>query len=110
MFNQGIVLYETEIPKAENVYVKMVVHDFALVFLGDQVIQVLDRTKQTNHGFTIKKEDIEKNGNRLRVLVEASGHINFDKDMETDKKGLYFFGGDLTKLIWKMYKFPVEHK
>jgi hypothetical protein len=31
----------------------MVVHDFALVFLGNKVIQVLDRTKQTNHGFTI---------------------------------------------------------
>lgn len=55
MFNQGIMLYETEIPKAENTYIKMVVHDFALVYLGDQIIQVLDRTKLTNHGFTIKK-------------------------------------------------------
>jgi hypothetical protein len=33
----------------------MVVHDFALVYLGENLIQVLDRTKYTNHGFTIKK-------------------------------------------------------
>lgn len=47
----------------------MVVHDFALVYLGDTVIQVLDRTKNTNHSFTIKREDVEKSGSRFRVLV-----------------------------------------
>lgn len=70
MFNQGIVLYETELPgQDKNIYIKMVVHDFAIVYLGDAVIQVLDRTKYTNHGFTIKKEDLAKNGTRFRVLV-----------------------------------------
>lgn len=61
MFNQGIVLYETDISssKLKDVYIKMVVHDFALVFLGDRVIQVLDRTKATNHGFTITKDVIK---------------------------------------------------
>lgn len=59
----------------------MVVHDFAIVFLGSSVIQVLDRTKYTYHGFTIKKEEFIKNGYRLRIMVEASGHINFDKNM-----------------------------
>lgn len=109
MFNQGIVLYETTLPNVDkNIYIKMVVHDFAVVYLGDTVIQVLDRTKLTNHGFTIKKEDLAKNGLRLRVLVEASGHINFDKNMETDRNGLYYFGGDLENLKWKHYKFPIE--
>lgn len=50
MFNQGIVLYETNIPLIpQDIFIKMVVHDFALVFLGDCVIQVLDRTKVTKH-------------------------------------------------------------
>ena len=87
----------------------MVVHDFALVFLGNKVIQVLDRTKQTNHGFTISQQDILNYGVTLRVLVQASGHINFDKNMQTDRKGIYSFGGDTEKLFWKMYKFPVEY-
>ena len=82
MFNQGMVLYETDLPKKEkDIYVKMVIHDFAIVFLGSSIIQILDRTKYMNHGFTIKKEDLLKNGTQLRILVEASGHINFDKNM-----------------------------
>jgi hypothetical protein len=36
----------------------MVVHDFALVYLGDKLIEVLDRTRYTNHGLTILKEDL----------------------------------------------------
>lgn len=28
--------------------------------------------------------------------------------METDKKGIYSFGGDLKGLSWTMYRFPVD--
>lgn len=38
MFNQGIVVYETMIPSDQNIYIKMVVHDFALVYVGDKLI------------------------------------------------------------------------
>jgi hypothetical protein len=47
----------------------MVVHDFSLVYLGDKLIEVLDRTCYTNHGFTIMKEDLKPGQNRLRILV-----------------------------------------
>ena len=50
---------------------------------------------------------IEQNGNILRILVEASGHINFDKCMETDQKGLWKFESN-HPLKWKMFKFPVD--
>lgn len=109
MFNQGIVVYQTIIPSIENTYVKLVVHDFALVYVGNKMIEVLDRTKYTNHGFTIRKDTIKQHGKKLRILVEASGHINFDKNMETDTKGIYYFGGDLkNNQDWVMYKFPIE--
>lgn len=108
MFNQGIVLYQTNIPiLSKDIYIKTSVHDFALVFLGDKLIQVLDRTKSANHQFYLDQALVKLNGTRLRVLVEASGHINFDKNMETDKKGIYTFGGDLKGLSWTMYRFPV---
>lgn len=53
MFNQGIVVYDANLPKCEKTYIKMVIHDFALVYIGNKLIEVLDRTKYTNHGFTI---------------------------------------------------------
>jgi hypothetical protein len=28
--------------------------------------------------------------------------------METDRKGIYYFGGDLKEQDWLMYKYPVE--
>lgn len=36
---------------------------------------------------------VHDHGSRLWILVEASGHINFDKNMLTDKKGLYSIKG-----------------
>lgn len=29
--------------------------------------------------------------------------------METDRKGLYYFGGDLTDLQWNIYRFPLDY-
>jgi len=28
--------------------------------------------------------------------------------METDKKGLYYFGGDIKHLLWDMYRCPLD--
>lgn len=28
--------------------------------------------------------------------------------METDRKGIYYFGGDLKEQEWLMYRFPLE--
>lgn len=37
------------------------------------------------------------------------GHINFDHQMETDKKGLYFFNDTRsTKFEWNIYKINVD--
>lgn len=54
---------------------------------------------------------IQKNGNKLRIIVEASGHINFDKCMKQDQKGLWSFKNDgKTQLKWKMFKIPIDNK
>lgn len=55
MYNQGIVVYETTLTKDINYNVKIIVHDFALVYIGDKLIEVLDRTKSAKHSFTIDK-------------------------------------------------------
>mgnify|MGYP001190418720 CR=1 FL=1 len=39
------------------------------------------------------------------------GHINFDKQMQTDYKGLIDITDDLgTIFSWNMYKIPIDNK
>ena len=49
MFNQGIALYEAHISKKRDYSLKVIVHDFAVVYLGKKLITTLDRTKQTEN-------------------------------------------------------------
>ena len=54
---------------------------------------------------------IAENGNRLRILVQASGHINFAEEMNTDQKGLWHLSHNQEGILkWKMYKFPIDEK
>lgn len=46
MYDQGMVLYETSVEKL-NYECQVIVHDFALVYLGKKLIEVFDRTKKT---------------------------------------------------------------
>jgi hypothetical protein len=109
MFNQGIVVYETTLPREENVDIKMVVRDFAVVFIGNHVLLLADRTKSTTCKFTVSKDNIIQFGKKLKIMVEATGHINFDKYINTDRKGLFKFESSLKEnLEWKMYKCPVS--
>lgn len=45
MYNQGIVVYETQLENDKDYHLKVVAHDYAVVYLGNKVIQTLDRTK-----------------------------------------------------------------
>lgn len=83
-------------------------HDYAVVYLGHKVIQVLDRTKLKAHNFQITKDMTHENGARLWIIVEASGHINFDRNMLTDKKGLYSIKGLDKEQVWVMWKYPLN--
>jgi hypothetical protein len=38
MFNQGIVLYETQLKLEHDYVLSVVVHDFGVVYLGEKVI------------------------------------------------------------------------
>lgn len=55
MYNQGIVVYETKLQINQNYDLEIVVHDYAVVYLGHKVIQTLDRTKLKTHEVTITK-------------------------------------------------------
>lgn len=53
---------------------------------------------------------IKEKGHTLKLLIEASGHINFDKNMLTDHKGLYSIEGIEKNAHWTMWKFPIVYE
>ena len=87
MYNQGFVVYETTLSKNTHT-LKMVVHDFAVAYLDGGFIGSFDRAASLQHSFNVTCGNTTC---KLFILVEAMGHINFDHQMETDRKGLVSF-------------------
>ena len=48
MYDQGMVLYETTLEKIDYSF-KVIVHDYAVVYIGDKFLEILDRTRKTEH-------------------------------------------------------------
>ena len=84
MYNQGIVVYSTTMKKGAE-YFKMNVHDYGLIYLDEKLIDVIDRSKNINRTIEINCKNTTC---KLDIVVEAMGHINFDHQMEKDRKGL----------------------
>lgn len=106
MYNQGIVVYEIKLP-ADSHEFNIVIHDYAMVFVDGNFHGAFDRQKQKQHSLKFVCNAVCT----VRILVEAMGHINFDKGMNTDRKGLIKFervkgSGALTE--WKAYKLPLD--
>lgn len=87
MYNQGFVYYETVLTKDVH-YLTLSVHDYAIVAVNGNYLATLDRAVSAKHNLTV---NCTTSDCTLSILVEAMGHINFDHQMETDKKGLFFF-------------------
>ncbi len=84
----------------------MVIHDFALVYLDDKFISSFNRSDAIDHRFSVLCEKQCK----LRIFVEAMGHINFDHGMENDYKGLITFSAGEYQLTWNIYTIDVDKK
>ncbi len=52
MYNQGFVVYETTLTKNTH-NLKMVVHDFAVVYLDGQFIGSYDRAASVQHNYNV---------------------------------------------------------
>lgn len=105
MYSQGFVVYETILTKDVH-YLSLVVRDFAVVYVNANYFTYLDRANSSKHNLTVNCTTTDCT---LTILVEAMGHINFDHQMETDKKGLYFFNDTRsTKFEWNIYKINVD--
>ena len=82
--NQGLAVYTTTIPAGPGATLNCPVHDYALVYLGNQYLGTLDRRlNQTSLELPARGSAAS-----LKVVVDTFGHVNFSKYMEKDRKGL----------------------
>lgn len=107
MYNQGFVLYETTLTKEVH-YLTLAVNDFAIVYVNGNYFATLNRASSTKHNMTV---NCTADSCTLSILVEAMGHINFDHQMENDRKGLASFTDTRsTRFAWDIYKINVDEQ
>lgn len=104
--NQGIAVYSTTLPAGPAAKLECRAHDYAQVYVGDKLIGVINRMKNAD------SIDIPARAKAtpLRILVDTFGHINFNRYLEKDRKGIIGavkLGGK-TLSNWKIKLLPLE--
>lgn len=108
----GRILYRTYLPEiavASQLKITQV-HDWANIYINGKLIGNLDRRKDEN---SIKLPALKK-GDRLDILVEANGRVNYGKEV-IDRKGitekveLQTGSQSINLSNWSVYNFPVEY-
>ncbi len=104
--NQGLGAYRTRVPAGPAATLSLRVHDYALVYLDEKLVGVLDRRKnQTSLELPAREKQAF-----LTVVVDTFGHVNFSKYMEKDRKGIIgsvFLGGEELKQ-WQLQLIPLD--
>jgi beta-galactosidase len=105
----GYILYRTNLKGLRSGLLKVKdLHDYATVFINQKYIGSLDRIKKVD---SLNISGI-KDGDVLDILVEALGHTNYSKLMNTDRKGITKFvtlASD-TLFNWQIYNLPMDDK
>ncbi len=110
----GSMIYSTEVNEDADACTLVVneAHDFAQIFIDDRYIGCLDRR---NHETEIKLPAVKK-GERITILVEAMGRINFGRAIK-DFKGITkdvtmkFADGSSRELKgWDIATIPDDYK
>lgn len=106
--NQGLVIYETSLPKdvkGKLSFSKL--SDYGVVYLDGKYVGSLDRRLgqkeidlPAGHGLGDRK---------LQILVEGMGRINYSAAMDSDRKGIFEPKLDGVELKnWSMTQFPLQ--
>lgn len=104
--NQGIAVYTAQVPAGEAAQLQVNVRDYAQIYLNDTHIGDIDRRLDTKSIELPKRDQAQ----RLTIVLDTFGHINFNKFMERDVKGL--IGevklGDTPITGWQMDLLPLD--
>lgn len=106
--NQGIAIYNTQLPAGPAETLHCTPQDFALVYVDDQFIGTMDRRlNQRSIDLPERKTDAV-----LKIVVDTFGHVNFSKYMEKDRKGLIgkVALGDKPLTGWRVSTMDLENQ
>ncbi|HTU34006.1 MAG TPA: glycoside hydrolase family 35 protein [Candidatus Acidoferrum sp.] len=102
----GYILYRTRLKgPAKGDLVTDKVHDYAEIFVNQQLAGTLDRRLDQSDLHV----EFPERGNTLDILVENTGRINFGPKLRDDRKGIThsvtFAGRELTG--WQIFSLPM---
>jgi beta-galactosidase len=107
-YNVALILYRTQVdaPGLKAPLIIKDIHDRAQVFLGGNLIGILEREFHQN---TVDVE-IPSNGAQLDILVENMGRVNYGSSL-ADRKGItdVVLLGQQLLFDWKIYPIKLEH-
>jgi beta-galactosidase len=106
--NQGLALYSTtvEVPKVGKYDLSFsALKDRAIVLVNGKRVATLDRRlKQSSCEL-----ELPAGKTQLEILLENMGHLNYSRELMTDRKGLGDVALDGKPVFgWTVYTFPLE--
>ena len=105
---QGLMLYRTHLSGPKQGRLEFTtVKDRAMVMINGEVVGTLDRRRNNEQSMNVT---IPAGEVVLDVLVENMGHLNFSRNLITDRKGIpgeVKLAGDVLS-GWEMYSFPLD--
>lgn len=114
----GSILYRTTLPEvtSQSILTVTEVHDFAQVFVNGKYVGTIDRR---SHERTVKMPAVKK-GDRLDILVEAMGRVNFGRAIKdfkgiTEKVELSYVTDNgspvnINLKNWQLYRLPDSYE
>ncbi|MCX6564255.1 MAG: beta-galactosidase [Candidatus Aminicenantes bacterium] len=107
--NSGFILYRTKLVGRHSGKLTLTeLHDYANIYFDGRYIGTLDRTKKET---TLEIPETDPPAQRLDILVEGMGRINYGQHM-IDRKGItdrVTLNG-MTLMDWDIFNLPMESR
>ncbi len=107
--NSGFILYRTKLVGHHSGKLTLTeLHDYANIYVDGRYIGTLDRTKKET---TLEIPETDPPAQRLDILVEGMGRINYGQHM-IDRKGItdrVTLNG-MTLMDWDIFNLPMESR
>jgi beta-galactosidase len=107
--NNGFILYRTKLVGHHSGKLTLTeLHDYANIYIDGRYIGTLDRTKKET---TLEIPETDPPAQRLDILVEGMGRINYGQHM-IDRKGItdrVTLNG-MTLMDWDVFNLPMESR
>lgn len=104
--NQGVVVYTSMLPAGPAATLHVEAHDYAQVYVGEQLLTTLNRCKGHNEAEVPAREK----PTFICIVVDTFGHVNFTSYTEKDNKGIIgdVLLDDRPVRGWRVKQLPLD--